>query len=389
MLFYYCNCCLYFVSFHSTVKFDSNIKDVVYSGGFISRRATVPRQPSLSHLTQSSTVSLLSLLLLSIVSSTLFVNTPTAAAIVLNNATDVTDGPNGGSQPTAGYHSQRSSLQQQQYAYMSPLHPSLSLKSSLGRRSQRRQTLPLPVKLKRQKRRSIFDESDFGSPTYHGSLANLSVFSAQPSPVPLRRVEVGVHNRDSFDATRQFEILDRNVENYDVFDYSDEEDPSDYDAAASANTRPVVQYPSMSLFYDHLMANPEYELLSGLSYPRTARTLFQTDKLNITWPVKKVAEVQGDLTLGGLMMVHEREDKKICGPIMPQGGIQALESMLHTIDYVNSREDILPGITLGAYILDDCDKDTYGLEQSIDFIKGSCFGFLPFFRANFIFSPLI
>lgn len=55
---------------------------------------------------------------------------------------------------------------------------------------------------------------------------------------------------------------------------------------------------------------------------------------------------------------------------MPQGGIQALEAMLHTIDYVNERDDILPGITLGAYILDDCDKDTYGLEQSIDFIKG-------------------
>ena len=58
---------------------------------------------------------------------------------------------------------------------------------------------------------------------------------------------------------------------------------------------------------------------------------------------------------------------------MPQGGIQALETMLYTIDYVNSRDDILPGITLGAYILDDCDKDTYGLEQSIDFIKGLTF----------------
>ncbi|KAH7641893.1 metabotropic glutamate receptor 8-like isoform x1 [Dermatophagoides farinae] len=93
--------------------------------------------------------------------------------------------------------------------------------------------------------------------------------------------------------------------------------------------------------------------------------------INITWPVKKVAEVHGNITLGGLMMVHEREDQKICGPIMPQGGIQALEAMLHTIDYVNSQSNILPGITLGAYILDDCDKDTYGLEQSIDFIKGS------------------
>ena len=43
---------------------------------------------------------------------------------------------------------------------------------------------------------------------------------------------------------------------------------------------------------------------------------------NFTWPAKKAAEVEGDLLLGGLMMVHEREDHITCGPIMPQGGIQ-------------------------------------------------------------------
>lgn len=91
---------------------------------------------------------------------------------------------------------------------------------------------------------------------------------------------------------------------------------------------------------------------------------------NITWPSKKSVELAGDIILGGLMMVHERLDEKICGPIMPQGGIQALEAMLFTIDYVNRNTTILPNITLGAYILDDCDKDTYGLEQSIHFIKG-------------------
>nr|CAH7731843.1 unnamed protein product [Callosobruchus chinensis] len=80
--------------------------------------------------------------------------------------------------------------------------------------------------------------------------------------------------------------------------------------------------------------------------------------------------VLGDLILGGLMMVHEREENLVCGPIMPQGGIQALETMLYTLDIVNSREDILPGISLGAHILDDCDKDTYGLEMAVDFIKG-------------------
>lgn len=79
--------------------------------------------------------------------------------------------------------------------------------------------------------------------------------------------------------------------------------------------------------------------------------------------------MEGDLILGGLMMVHEREDTITCGPVMPQGGIQALEAMLYTLDRLND-SPLLPNITLGAHILDDCDKDTYGLEMAVDFIKG-------------------
>jgi len=101
---------------------------------------------------------------------------------------------------------------------------------------------------------------------------------------------------------------------------------------------------------------------------------FQNDRLYATqpqrhWPVKREAIVEGDVILGGLMMVHSREDSITCGPIMPQGGIQALEAMLFTIDRIN-REQLLPNITLGAHILDDCDKDSYGLEMAVDFIKG-------------------
>ena len=54
---------------------------------------------------------------------------------------------------------------------------------------------------------------------------------------------------------------------------------------------------------------------------------------------------------------------------MPQGGIQATEAMLYTLDNINSR-DIIPGVKLGIHIKDDCDRDIYGLEQSLDFIRG-------------------
>jgi hypothetical protein len=93
------------------------------------------------------------------------------------------------------------------------------------------------------------------------------------------------------------------------------------------------------------------------------------------WPMKKESVMEGDVIL-----VHEREDNATCGPIMPQGGIQALEAMLFTLDRINEMK-FLGNIKIGAHILDDCDKDTYGLEMAVDFIKGECGSenFLVFF----------
>ncbi|KAG8319848.1 hypothetical protein J6590_082934 [Homalodisca vitripennis] len=70
-------------------------------------------------------------------------------------------------------------------------------------------------------------------------------------------------------------------------------------------------------------------------------------------------------------MVREREDSVTCGPVvMLQGGIQAFETMLYTLDVVNNMPD--SAFTLGAHILDDCDKNTYRLEMAVDFFEGGC-----------------
>ena len=69
---------------------------------------------------------------------------------------------------------------------------------------------------------------------------------------------------------------------------------------------------------------------------------------------------------------------------MKQGGIQALETMLFTLDEVNPVLQNSVGFTLGAHILDDCDKDTYGLEQAVAFIKGKPFPYL----SSFISIPI-
>ncbi|KAG7211092.1 hypothetical protein KM043_016453 [Ampulex compressa] len=121
------------------------------------------------------------------------------------------------------------------------------------------------------------------------------------------------------------------------------------------------------------------EILEDVSGKTVDNSSHELEPLN-QWPVKHSAVVEGDLVLGGLMMVHEREDTITCGPVMPQGGVQALEAMLYTLDTFNDR-GIIPGVKIGAHILDDCDKDTYGLEMAVDFIKGTYPLFFPSSRA--------
>jgi len=101
-------------------------------------------------------------------------------------------------------------------------------------------------------------------------------------------------------------------------------------------------------------------------------SLYHNASLSASWPAKRVAEIDGDIVIGGLHMLHEREDRLICGPLMPQGGLQAAEVMLFTVDKVNERQILPEPLKLGAYLLDDCDKDTYGLQMAVDFIKGKC-----------------
>ncbi|KAL2750878.1 metabotropic glutamate receptor 2-like isoform X2 [Vespula maculifrons] len=133
---------------------------------------------------------------------------------------------------------------------------------------------------------------------------------------------------------------------------------------------------SFSLYYRSQRSNRIYSenpitrhsIRHARKYYRSVNSSMYLQK---TWPIKKEAVIEGDLLLGGLMMVHEREDSITCGPVMPQGGIQALEAMLYTLDRLNINEGIIPGVKIGAHILDDCDKDTYGLEMAVDFIKES------------------
>ncbi|KAJ9578352.1 hypothetical protein L9F63_005419, partial [Diploptera punctata] len=137
-----------------------------------------------------------------------------------------------------------------------------------------------------------------------------------------------------------------------------------------------------SEFREHVTGSDESFVQDVTDDSRIGESLYNTSETSVVlvrsdntsdgvpvWPVKLSTEVSGDLILGGLMMVHEREDTITCGKIMPQGGIQALETMLYTLDVLNREPKMIPNVTIGAHILDDCDKDTYGLEMAVDFIK--------------------
>nr|CAA67993.1 metabotropic glutamate receptor [Drosophila melanogaster] len=79
----------------------------------------------------------------------------------------------------------------------------------------------------------------------------------------------------------------------------------------------------------------------------------------------------GDIILGGLFPVHEKGEGAPCGPKVYNRGVQRLEAMLYAIDRVNNDPNILPGITIGVHILDTCSRDTYALNQSLQFVRAS------------------
>ena len=60
---------------------------------------------------------------------------------------------------------------------------------------------------------------------------------------------------------------------------------------------------------------------------------------------------------------------QICGTIKGEKGIQRAEAMLYAIDRINRDRTLLPGVRLGCHILDTCLRDTYALEQSLEFIR--------------------
>lgn len=87
------------------------------------------------------------------------------------------------------------------------------------------------------------------------------------------------------------------------------------------------------------------------------------------WPIQRMTNFSGDILLGALFPVHERNATYECGRIQDEG-VEQLEALLFTLHKINNDSTLLPGISLGVLALDSCDSTEYALEQSLDFVKG-------------------
>ncbi|XP_035685541.1 metabotropic glutamate receptor 4-like [Branchiostoma floridae] len=77
--------------------------------------------------------------------------------------------------------------------------------------------------------------------------------------------------------------------------------------------------------------------------------------------------LEGDVILGGLFPLHEPGPDGTCGHVSVPG-VQALEAMLFAIDQVNRDGKILPGISLGAHILDTCKDPLRSVQGAMTFV---------------------
>ncbi|KAG8233698.1 hypothetical protein J437_LFUL013350 [Ladona fulva] len=109
----------------------------------------------------------------------------------------------------------------------------------------------------------------------------------------------------------------------------------------------------------------------------------------------KLIRLTGDIILGGIFPMHEAVASRTteaggpCGAVKEEKGVQRLEAMLYAVDEINSDQDLLPGVSLGALILDSCSSDTYALEQSMEFVRSYMNQVSSFFLFRFLLHPAI
>ncbi|XP_065222345.1 metabotropic glutamate receptor 5-like isoform X2 [Planococcus citri] len=102
-------------------------------------------------------------------------------------------------------------------------------------------------------------------------------------------------------------------------------------------------------------------------------------KIELNEPQRNSAYIQGDYMIGALFSVHENPllvkndhyNPLACGDVLEYRGIQRVEAALFAVESINKDRSLLPGITLGINIKDDCESESIAVHQVMDILQKS------------------
>lgn len=81
---------------------------------------------------------------------------------------------------------------------------------------------------------------------------------------------------------------------------------------------------------------------------------------------------EGDLNIGYIKQIHKMNTDNFCGEELESSlELQFVEAFRWAIDQVNAKADLLPNMTLGFVILDDCGRDLTALAKSLYLIPSN------------------
>lgn len=115
------------------------------------------------------------------------------------------------------------------------------------------------------------------------------------------------------------------------------------------------------------------------TFIQTAVFILILDAVQNSEPDKRIsAFINGDFIIGALFPLHHQPSSKTrliaslgikCGDIRELYGIQRVEVTLQTLDKINRDPNLLPNVTLGVEIRDECWYAPVALQQSIELIR--------------------
>ncbi|XP_002739782.1 metabotropic glutamate receptor 1-like [Saccoglossus kowalevskii] len=97
-----------------------------------------------------------------------------------------------------------------------------------------------------------------------------------------------------------------------------------------------------------------HALVYGNHVPRLTDTKFYKD---------------GDIILGGLLNLHIFDSNRECVNLDAVSVLHRVEAMVYTIEEINSRQDILPGVTIGYEIYDSCVSEDVALSATFALLE--------------------